>query len=632
MTQHDTIRGLNARQQAREKLPVWFGSRDNFYHAVREVLMNGTDEIIGNFDSGEVTAHLHDDCKRMTIIDTGRGLPIGEADNLELLLLTMFAGGKYDTQEGATFTGTNGCGLTVTNYTSMYFKAEAYYGGQHYLVEFEDGGTLKTPLTATPCSPDLHGTAITFELDHRMYSNTVFNPETVEEIVKRVAVGSNKVTATFMHKDRQVSYHYDNLKEYYDEQAIELTCEPTVGASKMFDDEGEQTTIELVLATSSEPFQETYLNLTHLKENGAVYDGITNGAKLFLSKYCRDNKLFPKGTTSFNINDIEASLSFVVSVLSNNVEFQSQTKFSTQKELYKLVARKYVAEVLELFSIEKPKQFKKMLDHLLLVQKHNEKSSKAHKQLKKKLNEKVGGIGQKVASLVDSKKNGPEAELYVAEGNSALGSIVLSRDAIFQAAYALRGKILNCLKADYDTILKNQVILDLIKSMGCGIQADKKNKELESFDISNLRYGKIIIATDADADGEQIACLIITMIYRLMRPLLDEGMVYIAQTPLYEVKLDDDSMLYIFNEAEKEAKLATIKGKYTIARMKGLGEMSAETMYETAMNPETRNLIQVTAESAKKMIAALETWMGTAVDGRKEIIGNELYKYVENLD
>ncbi|MDR4281746.1 DNA topoisomerase, partial [Bacillus subtilis KCTC 1028 = ATCC 6051a] len=358
-------------------------------------------------------------------------------------------------------------------------------------------------------------------------------------------------------------------------------------------------------------------------------DGVITGIKTFCNKYARENKLFPKGINSFTTEDIESSVSFVLVALSNKVEFKNQTKLSTDKKLYRKLAQRHTTQLLEVFQIENEKGFKKFVNHLLEVQKHNTQSQKAKQQLKKKLSEKVDGIGNKVANLVDCKKHGKDSEIFIAEGQSALGSIVLARDAVYQAAYPLRGKILNCLKADYTTIFKNQIITDLIKVLGCGIQTDKKNKDLDTFNINNLRYGKIIIATDQDSDGAQIACLIITMIYRLMPKLIEEGYVYIAQTPLYEIKLEDDSMIYFYSESEKDQKINTLKGKYTIARCKGLGELDAVTMAETAMNEETRNLIKVTVEDAENMIESLETWMGSSVDNRREYISENLYKYVE---
>lgn len=632
-TNNDKIRVLDDREKSREKISIFFGSKDNFVHGLKEVIANSTDEIISNFDSGEVIVHLHDDLQTITVKDTGRGIPIhGETDgikNYELLFRTLFAGTKYDTTE-ATTTGTNGVGNTVLNYTSSLFYVESYYDGYKYSLKFENGGELIQDLKKEKCDKSLHGTTITFRLDPEVYPVITYNAEEVKEIVKRFAVGSPKVKLIFIYNGKEETFHYETIEDYYSELIGSSSTSPVVTAPEAtYNDENEITKIKLVLSTTPETIQESYLNLTYLSEGGAFNDGVIAGIRLFANKYCRNNKLFPKGVKSFTSDDIESSVSFVLVALSNKVEFKNQTKLSTDKKLYKKLAQKHVTQLLEAFEIENEKGFKKFINHLLEVQKHNAANQRAKQQLKKKLTEKTNGIGNKVEKLVDCKKHGPKSEIFIAEGNSALGSIVLARDATYQAAYPLRGKILNCLKADYPTIFRNQVITDLIKVLGCGISTDKKNKDLDTFDINNLRFGKIIIATDADADGAQIACLIITMFYRLMPELLKRGFVYIAKTPLYEVKLEDDTMIYYFSESEKDEKLPKLKGKYTIARCKGLGELDAETMAKTAMNPETRNLIQVTVENAKKMAESLEVWMGNFVDGRKTFIENNLAKYVE---
>lgn len=220
------------------------------------------------------------------------------------------------------------------------------------------------------------------------------------------------------------------------------------------------------------------MNLTYLSDGGSFNDGVITGIKTFCNKYARENKLFPKGINSFTTEDIESSVSFVLVALSNKVEFKNQTKLSTDKKLYRKLAQRHTTQLLEVFQIENEKGFKKFVNHLLEVQKHNTQSQKAKQRLKKKLSEKVDGIGNKVANLVDCKKHGKDSEIFIAEGQSALGSIVLARDAVYQAAYPLRGKILNCLKADYTTIFKNQIITDLIKVLGCGIQTDKKTRTL----------------------------------------------------------------------------------------------------------------------------------------------------------
>lgn len=632
----EKINILDHRQQAREKISIWYGSKDNYTHGLKEVIANATDEIISNFDFGEVNVILHDDLQTITVSDNGRGINIGEetdgVKNYELLFRTLFAGTKYEENETTT-TGTNGVGNTVLCYTSSLFYVESFYGGKKYSIRFEDGGEITQELKSERCNKDLHGTNITFKLDPEIYPKITYDKENVKEIVKRFSVSSSKIKLTFNYLDEKEAFFYENIKDYFSELLGNQSTSSIVHApSTLYEDSKEQTNIELILTTTVEPIQESYLNITYLEKGGTFHDGVISGVRTFANKYCRDNKLFPKGIKSFTMSDIESSISYICVAFSNKVEFEGQTKLLTKKALYRTVAQKHTRHLLEIFEIEDKPNFKKFIDHLLAVQKHNSQMKKTKANLNKKLNEKVTGIGNRVEKLVDCNKHSKDSELFIAEGNSALGSIVLAREAENQAAYPLRGKILNCLKASYPTIFSNQVIVDLIKVLGCGISTDRANKDLDSFDIKKLRYGKIIIATDSDSDGEQIACLIITLFHRLMPDLLKEGHVYIAQTPLYEIKLENDEMIYFFSETEKDQKLPKIKGKYVIARCKGLGELDALTMSETAMNPETRNLVQVTVEDADKMIESLETWMGIAIDVRKDFISGNLYKYIEDLD
>lgn len=632
----EKIKTLDAREQARDKISIWFGSASNYTHPVKEVVANATDEIINNFEGGNIYIKLHDDKQTITIGDTGRGVAIGEytdgVPNYELLFETLFAGTKYGDTERTT-TGTNGCGTAVINYTSEYFNVKSYSNGICSEITYRNGA-LEKEYKEYRSGDWKHGSIFTFRLDPSIYTNTTFNEEEISAIVKRFAVGSNKVTLIFSSGDREDTFHFNNVNDYYQQLVGNGFTSPTicpVGNTIKLENE-ETIEFNLVFSTTIIPRQETYLNLTYLEHGGSINDGFIAGTRSFFNKYAKDNKLFPKGFTIFTPSDIQESFSFVVSALSNRVEFTNQTKLATSKESYKKAISVYIKQILETTLIEEPRVIEKMSKHILQIQKHNSVALKQQKELKKKLSGKVEGISNRVGKLVDSKKHGDAAELYIAEGNSALGSIVLARDANFQAAYPLRGKILNCLKADYPTIFKNEVVTDLIKVLGCGIQADKKNKDLDTFDIKNLRYGKIIGAADQDADGAQIICLLITLFYRLMPDILKEGKFYIAQTPLYEVKTSDDEIFYIFSESEKEKTLKRVHGKYTIARAKGLGELSQETMSETALNKETRHLTQVIIKNEADMKRVLEKWMGSEVEGRKEIITERLKEFVEVID
>ena len=632
----DTIKQLDTREQCRQKISIWFGSRDQYTHPIKEILANSLDEINNNFDGGEITVWLQDDLKTIAVKDTGRGIPIANKTdgilNYVLLFETLFAGSNYSNNEyGKVTVGTNGCGSCVINHTSELFEVASARDGYLHEVRYENGGKLVHFKKIS--ESDDHFTIVRFRLDDEVYTNTIYNPNEIREICKWNAAVNNKVTIKFYYQDEISEYHYDSTEDYFDEVTANNTSPKLVGLKKSFDNQVEKNAIEVVIATSSEPVQQTFLNSNYLPEHGSIYDGVINGARLFINKYCKDNNLLDKKIGNISNGDIEESLSFIASIESTNVEFSNQTKFSTNKKLYKDITQSYIQEMLTVMLAENPKGFEKIVKHILEVQKFNSKAQANKKALKKKLSEKIDSISNRVEGLVDCKHHGEDSELYIAEGKSALGSIVLARNPQNQAVIPIRGKILNCLKANYDTIFKSEIIIDLVKAIGCGIETDKKNKDLGTFDIKNLRYGKIMACADADEDGKQIVCLILTMIYRLMPTLIHEGRVYIVNTPLYEVRLKDDSSLYWNSESEKEEYLIKYGDNNIkhMARCKGLGEMTAEVMSETGMNPQTRNLTQVTIDDIKAMQRAFDVWMDVDVTGRKEIISTELYKY-KNID
>lgn len=645
----DKIRKLSNRDQAREKIAVWYGSADNYQHGLKELLANATDEIINNFEEGTITVKLSSAGTTVTVKDTGRGIPIsGETDgipNYELLFLTLFAGTKYGDSgvTNGTYTGSNGVGTTVLNYTSLLFEVTSVIKGIKYYIKFENGGTVTEDLTEEKTDePD--GTTVTFSLDPAVYTKTIFKDEDVREIAHRYAVSSNKITVDYIHGETELTYHYADLKEYYAEltgavntsgivfgDLVEYQDTITNNQHNITTSHEELTSLSIALSTSTTPTQESYLNLNYLPNGGKINEGIINGIKLYVNKYCRANNLFPKKVNSFSDSDITESFSFVAVMFSNNVEFANQTKFSTNKELYKEVAKRRVTQILEVTEIEDPKNFKDIINHLLLVQKENTVNAKHKEKLKKKLTERVDTMSNRIEKLVDSRIHGEEAELYLAEGDSAHGSVVLARDGRFQASMPMGGKFLNVEKAmNIEDIVNNETIMNVIKALGCGIDLGKKQKDLPKFDITKLRYGKIICASDEDPDGAQIQCLIITLFYKLMPEIITTGRLYLAQTPLFEIKLKDDSVLYAYTDQGRDEILKE-QGKNVVqySRSKGLGELDAHVMAETAMNPETRHLTRVTIDEAKEAEQAIVDWMGNSVDNRKVFISNNLNKFIK---
>lgn len=650
----DEIKKLTDRDQARQKLPIFFGSRDNFYHPIKEMVANAADELSSHKQSNpSIEVKLMDGTNgkntRIMVSDNGRGIPIGgktgDDYNYELLFLTLFAGTKYDVTDNIT-TGTNGVGNTAINYTSSLFAVMSHYDDKVHKIRFKNGGELDGEyLELEMEQKGFHGSTFVFELDKEIYTSVVFDPIKVEDIVKHFAVAATNIKFTFTHIEdgeevKKTVYKYENYKQRFEEMIgssttssiftlgeVELKSEIDIvdGNSKVT----EKNKYNIMLTTTPDVHQESYLNMTWLENGGSIDEGILDGIRLFMNKYCREKKMFPAKVTSFNKEDIENSISFIAIVESNVVEFSNQTKLSTNKIKYKNEVKEYVTNLLNNALIADPKGFKKMVDHLLEVQKANGANDKARQRLKKKLVQRVEGIGNKVKKLIDCEIHGTDAELFLTEGDSANGSIVDSRDDDFQAAFPLRGKVLNVLKAPIGKIFANEEILNMVKIIGTGISDGNK----QDFNIDNARYGKIIITTDADADGGHIASLLIAFFYRFMRPLLENGYIYLAQTPLYELKFVDDSVVYFLTEDEKNKNIGKYDGqKYTLNRLKGLGEVDAEVMYNTTMNPETRNIVRITVEDAAKMHEMVNDWMGEENLRRKEIITDQLPAFVHNVN
>lgn len=631
----DNIKSLSTRETCRDKLPVFYGSRDNYTQGFREVMANAIDEISNNYKTGIVEVILDDDLETISVKDTGRGVPINQSTNdipnYVLLFETLFSGTNFDNNDnGKITTGVNGSGTCVLNHTSSLFKVQSAREGNLYELIYEDGGRFKSFKKIS--STKDHYSIFTFKLDKQVYTKTKYTYDMIKDICHHSAVTNNKITINLKYMDTIISYHYDNLENYFDDSTSNLTSNKIIFTPKTYNDENEINIIEGVLSTSSNIFQETYLNATYLPYGGTINEGIINGVRLFVNKYCKDNKIVDNKFQPISNNDVEDSLAFVFSIQSTNVEFENQIKFSTKKKLYKTLIQNNIQEMLEIYSIENKIEFEKIVKHILQVQKFNQKNKINKEALKKKLSESVDNINNRVDGLVDCKIHGEEADIYITEGLSALGCCILARNPLTQAGMPIRGKILNCLKAPYSKIFKSEIIMNLIKVLGCGIECDKKNKDLGDFDINKLRYGKIIFLVDEDADAKSICCLLLTMFYRLMPQLLSSGRIYIAQTPLFEIKnLDTDEVFYANSEKEKNKIMSKIK-KCHVSRNKGVGEVMPEVLNKTAMNPETRTIIQFKINNIEEMNHMFNKWMNDNVTERKTHIESHLDKYINSIE
>lgn len=646
------VKQLDDRSQARDRLQVFFDSRDNFMHGLRESLANATDECNNNFTSGTITIELEEDNMTICVTDTGRGINIEEVDEegkpyYDLLFTTLFAGSKYDNEDGVNYTGGNGCGNTVLNFTSDLFEVESIRNGKKYRVEYRDGGFIQGGLQDLgECEG--HGSSFRFKLDPTMYTNTIYNSKIIEDIINKKSGVCNKLTFKYKYNGIEKIYHYESLKEYFDNNFNVLNS--FVGSSKQYINELETTkkvfnkstekwenkkmiireedTFEALIGLGENVCQETFLNDTHLVLGGKIQEGFNEGIKVFINKYCKDNALYNKNEKNIGIKDIEDTVSFVVKVLSSVPEFKSQTKFSTEKELYKILAKKYAIEILEIMSIEKKEQFKDLVNKILISKRATEKANITRNAVRKELEKKVNNTAKdRIAKFIPCRETRPEeTELYLVEGDSAAGAVAKARNKINQCLYPLKGKVLNVSKKTIDEILKNKEILDIFKILGCGMTHNGKNvKGIPVFNMDNLNMHKICILSDEDVDGSHIASLIVNMFFVLAPMLIEKGMVYRCLSPLYKITTTkDEKVYYAYDEEEKNKitrELSDKKIKYNTKYYKGLGGFDAEELAETTMDKDNRRMIQVTMQDVVNAKEMLEIYFrDDTINKRKDFI------------
>lgn len=625
-----TIKKLTEREKCRSKVAVWFGSKSNFMHPVRETIANSFDEVYNNRKNGYIKVILEEDRRTITFIDNGRGIPIhietNGTPNHELLFETLFAGTKYDNDDEYT-TGTNGCGMTVTQYCSDYFYVSSRIEGVEYFVEYKNGEEVADyDFDGTKDFNGFDGTTISFKLSEEVFDTTIFNPDDIRDLCCRMALVSNGHTEVVFENRFNGSietFKFKSIKE-----GLGLSKDVVEFLNKEITDEnGDKHKIQFVMSNVVEDdmVQDAYLNATHLIEGGTIHDGIYEATRRFINKYIEKNNLYQTKEKKISKDDVKNSIQFICNYFATKIEFANQTKFSTKCKTYREVVIDYVLENLEILESENPLEIEKMAKNILINKRATEKTSENFKKIKKKLQEKIT-IDNRVENFVDCRNHGLESEIYISEGRSALGSIVLARDSVYQAAYPLRGKLLNILKTDIDKALKNTEISDLIKILGCGVEV--KIKGINMFDKENLRFGKIVIATDQDTDGLHIQCLVLVMLYKLAPSLIKDGHVYILNTPLFEIKdLITQEIHYAFSDNEKDEILSKLK-KYQINRNKGLGELEPETM-ANCIGKDSKTKEQVKWEDAEEIAKWFDILMGDSLKERKDFVEQELPNYIK---
>lgn len=650
---NDSIKSLKGADRVRLRPAVIFGSDglDGCEHAIFEILSNSIDEARQGYGK-EITVTRYAD-HSVEVEDHGRGIPVDynkreERYNWELVFCEMYAGGKYNNNDGGNYDyalGLNGLGLCATQYASEYMDADIRYDGFRYTLHFEHGENVGG-LNKEPYGKKATGSRIRWKPDIKVFTDIDVPADYYTDIIKRQAIVNAGVKFIFKnevspHKFETTEFCYENgildhVRELVGEDA--LTSVQFWQSEKRVRDREDlplyNVKINAAVAFSNRVhLTEYYHNSSWLEYGGAPDKAVQNAFVYQIDAYLKQNGKYNKSESKIKFQDVEDCLVIVMSSFSTMTSYENQTKKAINNKGIQEAMVEMLRHNLEIYFIENPIEAEKIGAQVLINKRSREDAEKTRLNLKGKLTAKMDITGR-VAKFVDCRsKDVSEREIFIVEGDSALGAVKQARDPNYQAVMPIRGKILNCLKADYDKIFKSEIITDLIKVLGCGVQVKSKaNKSIASFDINALRWSKIILCTDADVDGFHIRTMLLTMLYRLTPDLIEQNKVFIAESPLYEIT-SKDKTFFAYNEREKEQFLEELKGqKYTIQRSKGLGENDPDMMNLTTMNPKTRRLIQVKPGDAERTAQMFDILLGDNLNGRKDYIAEHGSEYMDDLD
>ncbi len=651
---NDSISMLKGADRVRLRPGVIFGSDglEGCEHAVFEIMSNSIDEAREGHGKLIIVSAYKDGS--IEVEDFGRGCPLDynpveQRYNWELVFCELYAGGKYDNKEGDNYEyslGLNGLGSCATQYSSEYMDVTVWRDGKRYSLHFEKGENIGG-LTSVEEKGKRTGTLIRWKPDIEVFTDISIPDEYFLDVMKRQAVVNKGVTFRFRREKtvgsgfETTEFLYENgIMDYVSEIAGEdsLTLPYYAESERSGRDREDKNDYKLKISaafcfSNRVNLIEYYHNSSWLEHGGAPDKAVRTAFVSAVDAYLKAQNKYQKNESKITFADVQDCLVLVTNCFSNRTSYENQTKKSITNKFIQDAMTDFFKERLEVYFIENRIDAEKIAEQILINKRSRETAEKARLNIKKKLSGSVD-ITSRIQKFVDCRtKDVSKREIYIVEGDSALGSCKQGRDAEYQGIMPVRGKILNCLKADYDKIFKSEIITDLIKVLGCGIEIQNKHsKDMSAFDINNLRWNKIIICTDADVDGFQIRTLILTMIYRLAPTLINEGYVYIAESPLYEINAKGKTW-FVYSEKEKAELLSQIgDAKRTINRSKGLGENDPEMMWVTTMNPETRRLIKVMPADAERTSVVFDMLLGDNLAARKDHIADNGYKYLDLAD
>lgn len=650
---NSSISSLKGADRVRKRPAVIFGSDgiEGCQHSMFEILSNSIDEAREGFGTVVYVTRYLD--HSIEVEDYGRGIPVEYNErekryNWELVFCELYAGGKYKNNAGGDYEfslGLNGLGACATQYSSEYMDVEILRDGFKFNLHFEKGENIGG-LGKTKFRHRHTGSRIRWKPDMEVFTDIDISLDFFQGILKRQAVVNSGIR--FILKNETQPGTFETFEYFYENGIVDYAKELSGGTEfssvhyleteRKGRDRADLDEYKVRMSFAfcfsvTQSALEYYHNSSFLEHGGAPDKAVKNAFVYAIDQYIRQNNKYTKNESKIQFSDIEDSLILVSNSLSTMTSYENQTKKAITNKFIQEAMTEFLREQLSIYFIENKMDAEKIVGQVLVNKRSRETAEKTRINIKKKLGGNLD-VANRVKKFVDCRsKDITRREVYIVEGDSALGACKLGRDSEFQAIIPIRGKILNCLKAEYDKIFKSDIIVDLLKVLGCGVEINSKhNKDLNSFDLNNLRWSKVIICTDADVDGYQIRTLVLTMIYRLVPTLIEKGYVYIAESPLYEITHKEQSY-FAFDEEEKAAIMKKLEGKkYTIQRSKGLGENQPEMMWETTMNPETRRLIKVMPDDVVKTQEMFDLLLGDNLAGRKEHIANFGHAFVDMTD
>ena len=616
-------------------------------HTFIEILANSIDEAREGY--GKVIEVTRYKDQSIMIRDYGRGCPVDfnekeQRFNWELVYCELYAGGKYQNNTGENYEyslGLNGLGSCATQYSSEYMDVTVFKDGYRYDLHFEKGYNIGG-LKKEPCQYKQSGTQQRWKPDLEVFTDINIPLEFFTTVLKKQAVVNAGLRFQLYDEasDQRFTFLYENgitdyVREIDEEKGITGVqyYETATKGRDRADKPEYKVKMQIAFCFNNQTnLIEYYHNSSYLENGGSPDKAVRSAFVSEIDKYIKAQGKYNKEEAKITFVDVQDSLILVTNSFSTMTSYENQTKKAINNKFIQEAMTEFIKEKLEVYFIENKLEADRIMEQVLVNKRSRESAEKQRINIKKKLSGNID-ISNRVKKFVDCRtRDVNRRELYIVEGDSALGSVKLGRDSDFQAIMPVRGKILNCLKSDYNKIFESEIIVNLLKVLGCGVEVKSKHtKDLTMFDLNGLRWNKIIICTDADVDGFQIRTLILAMIYRLIPTLIREGKVYIAETPLFEITCKNKTY-FAYDEKEKAQVLSGLTGKYTIQRSKGLGENEPQMMWETTMNPETRRLIKVMPEEAERTAYYFEMLLGDALDERKKQIAEKGHLYLDELD